>query len=626
MLSINSIRDWTLDSNVTLYVSLLVRRLDGNNQATGLNQAQLDDDVFGDAVCLASRYDECSYGKLTMVKDAIIDLEISEVADGQHYKEVEYGIRNATIDRYGSYYDMYQAVDLVMYCQPPGSHSLDSNGNERDWVAYAFINGFESFYNDVWCGYVTAQVHEIGHNLGLDHSGIVGMSEYEDTSGMMGFSYRSDDGPKICFNAAKAYQLRWYEDKVQSVDPRNLPGGTQSFDLIGVADYGTADGLVSLRLEYEGNDYNFGKEYYVGYNHKAGIHDGVPDTSTAAPDTVHIFEKRNTLASEYNYGKSDRIAALSATEEHSWDIGGVTVTLRVDSIAGSVASVTVFTGDPPPTPLPTLPPTPVPGSPTSSPTRPPTQGPLSSPTPYPTSAGECTSSDSLFGGRPGMVFELEVQLDDKSGSEFGWLLFNELTGAGWASAMNFAFPDGALLRYTFCLPKFECFILQLRDTGEDGICCGNGNGHYKGYIDGEEIFSGGEWTGADHTEEICLGRGEYCEDATRGFKYKRKNRNKKKKSNCEEVSEERGNKRKKICKSTYGDSNRKKVQQLCTESCGKVGLGPCNFLKTYGDDDALAVEDRPVITANGAEASSSATGGTIILVEPDPDNVFSHRF
>jgi len=69
--------------------------------------------------------------------------------------------------------------DLVMICLPPG---------QSDILAFAFNNSKYSFYNDEWCGYVDAQMHEVGHNLGLAHSGSLEEGEYGDTSGLMGVS------------------------------------------------------------------------------------------------------------------------------------------------------------------------------------------------------------------------------------------------------------------------------------------------------------------------------------------------------------------------------------------------------------------------------------------------------
>jgi len=41
-----------------------------------------------------------------------------------------------------------------------------------------------SVYNDEWCTYLSAQLHELGHNLNLGHSG-EGSQAYDDQSGYM---------------------------------------------------------------------------------------------------------------------------------------------------------------------------------------------------------------------------------------------------------------------------------------------------------------------------------------------------------------------------------------------------------------------------------------------------------
>ena len=52
-------------------------------------------------------------------------------------------------------------------------------------------------------------MHEIGHNLGLSHSGDdsgVKQWEYKDQSGIMGHSYKEENSPRMCFNGAKRYE------------------------------------------------------------------------------------------------------------------------------------------------------------------------------------------------------------------------------------------------------------------------------------------------------------------------------------------------------------------------------------------------------------------------------------
>jgi hypothetical protein len=73
-----------------------------------------------------------------------------------------------------------------MYCLPPGA----MNG-----IAYAFVNSWMSVYSNQWCNYPSGQIHELGHNFGYAHSN-EGSATYADQSGLMGYSYGQDDGPK----------------------------------------------------------------------------------------------------------------------------------------------------------------------------------------------------------------------------------------------------------------------------------------------------------------------------------------------------------------------------------------------------------------------------------------------
>jgi len=35
------------------------------------------------------------------------------------------------------------------------------------WIAYAYVNSWLTVYNNNYCNYVSAQMHELGHNLNL---------------------------------------------------------------------------------------------------------------------------------------------------------------------------------------------------------------------------------------------------------------------------------------------------------------------------------------------------------------------------------------------------------------------------------------------------------------------------
>ena len=67
----------------------------------------------------------------------------------------------------------------TMYCLPYGTVF-----GSKDWVAFAYIGGTSSFYNNEWCDRLSSQMHEIGHNLGFHHSSENGV-QYQDQTGVV---------------------------------------------------------------------------------------------------------------------------------------------------------------------------------------------------------------------------------------------------------------------------------------------------------------------------------------------------------------------------------------------------------------------------------------------------------
>jgi len=199
----------------------------------------------------------------------------------------------------------------VMICVPPGTAG--------DWVAYAYSNHWLSVYNDEWCTYPSVQMHEIGHNLGLAHSK-EDDDRYGDQTGIMGYSYGEDEGPSMCFNNAKNWQLNWYNDQAATAAPLDSRWIGQ---LTGVDDYGLShDKTVVVKVVGSSDDI----DYYVGFNAAKGVNEGTREASNQV--TVHA-------RTGSGFGVSNLVAKLDEGEEYelpNFNTNNVQVTIKVNSI------------------------------------------------------------------------------------------------------------------------------------------------------------------------------------------------------------------------------------------------------------------------------------------------------
>jgi hypothetical protein len=196
---------------------------------------------------------------------------------------------------------------------------------------------------------------------------------------MMGYSYGQDDGPVMCFNAAKSWQTQWYASKSIVVDPS--AGNCFENKVYGIADYGNAaSSTVLVKI-----DDASATDYYVTFNRQSGINSGTVE----AGNQVTIVQAGGEGTS---YAESSLLAKLSAGGSWSGVVDGKTMVVNVLSI-NTVASpayaqvrisenglACVTTGaptqqsTPQPTPLPTV----------AVPTGSPTHHSTPQPTPLPT--------------------------------------------------------------------------------------------------------------------------------------------------------------------------------------------------------------------------------------------------
>ena len=383
--------------------SVLVVHVDASDASTTASQEALSDSVFGnnadgngaDTVNLKSQYNACSYGKMQFVeatakssidarpniingKKSFICLFVPLVSLVTSHTRVHLStigattvsvnvattagdstMRSAITNELKAQFGVSSPTALankVMYCLPPGTMS---------GIAYAYINSWNSVYSDNWCMYVSGQMHEIGHNIGLAHSNEAGT--YKDQSGMMGYSYGSNNTPRMCFNGAKSWQLGWYSTRH---DVFTAPG-TMNYRLVGQADFlaTTASDTVILKINS-----GTATDYYVSFNRQTGNNSQTQEAANQV--TIQRGGEGN------GYAESELVKKLINGGTYvisNFDGTGVDLTVTVtalDLIASpAYANIQVSAGQettPGPTPPPTPPPTlaPVTPSPTNPPTNP----------------------------------------------------------------------------------------------------------------------------------------------------------------------------------------------------------------------------------------------------------------
>jgi hypothetical protein len=197
---------------------LVVKVTDSTGLARSETPAQIGDDIFGtinDPNNLKSQLYDCSMGKLTVTEgDTSLPNGVPNgkgVAPG--VMEVSITVDLGTNSRATIRNAVTTAVQNAIGESLPGRYQqvmyvLQGCYVDCGWAAYAYVNSWNSVYQGSYYKMTGVQVHELGHNFNLAHSGGLDGATYTDHTGMMGNPLYSDDVGRMCYNAAKNWQVR----------------------------------------------------------------------------------------------------------------------------------------------------------------------------------------------------------------------------------------------------------------------------------------------------------------------------------------------------------------------------------------------------------------------------------
>ncbi len=302
--------------------SVLVVRVDTPDSTHPTDEAEMSANVFGgpdDQVNLKSQIDGCSHGKKTIVPvdvpghpPGVLTAAVDLIAADHDSGDLANAAAELARIQLGLDEPVESTYDHVMYMIPPGS--------KNPFTAWAYSGAARSVYNVERSSFPRTQAHEIGHNMGLGHSGL-GEDKYADKSGNMGGCNGDDDhdeATKKCFNAARSSQLGWYADKEVTIEA----GTIGEYELVGVEDYPRASESQQVLLQLVAPDGS--RVLHVAYNAGHGPNEGTHHTG----ERVTVVDQKLPIGAP-----SYRLAALTEDSEpfviESFAGSGQTVAIKV---------------------------------------------------------------------------------------------------------------------------------------------------------------------------------------------------------------------------------------------------------------------------------------------------------
>lgn len=147
---------------------------------------------------MSTQYRRCSFNALNFIPasgfpeivDGVIDIQLNSSLRAKQATTVHQDASKEVRKLLGVN-SLADTFDHVMYCLAGGTLFGSGNNRKDSWLAFALAYALGtrtenySVYNSksASCDKLSILMHEIGHNLGFQHSGDAGNSDYGDTSG-----------------------------------------------------------------------------------------------------------------------------------------------------------------------------------------------------------------------------------------------------------------------------------------------------------------------------------------------------------------------------------------------------------------------------------------------------------
>ncbi|KAL7531124.1 hypothetical protein ACHAXR_005221, partial [Thalassiosira sp. AJA248-18] len=455
----NGHRQLNFGSHTGIKPILVVKVKAGGKQLSQSTQ-QISDDIFGtngDPVNLKSQLYACSQNKL-QVQVGVEAHELKYSAPGVLHVEISTSLSNSRSTIRNA---VTSKVQQILGESLPGRYQqvmyvLEGCYSDCGWAAYAYINSWNSVYQSNYYRMVGVQVHELGHNFGLAHSGGLDGATYTDHTGLMGNPLYSDDVGKMCYNAAKNWQIGWYNDRRVKLYPRRSTFSDTTLTMIGIADYLNSDPNfpVVVKLETDTSD-----DYFIGFNRATGM-----NSQNDEADNLLTIVK--TGANGVSYSQSWLQGYIGEGGTYNIAQYGIRITLcSIDKTSSPYWKARIGVGSASACDV---------TAPTSSPSFAPTI--------------------NCDGG--GLILGVDVVTDDYP-AETNWTLTNACTGDIAEASPTFSDP-GRNYRNDYCIPEGR-YIFQINDSWGDGICCAYSQGSYSVKYDGNVVASGGQFGSSQNT-------------------------------------------------------------------------------------------------------------------------------